>query len=112
VTSVDTQASPAVAVGDVIVRVNPKFFRPAEVETLLGDPTKAKEKLGWVPEITVEEMCAEMVRFDIDKAKQHALLKKHGFNVSISLENTNTFSKAKEAVELKAHGLAGKELEE
>ncbi|HCN7498070.1 TPA: GDP-mannose 4,6-dehydratase, partial [Escherichia coli] len=61
--------------------------RPAEVETLLGDPTKAKESLGWVPEITVEEMCAEMVQADINKAKQHALLKANGFDVAISVES-------------------------
>ncbi|MBE8564343.1 GDP-mannose 4,6-dehydratase [Vibrio sp. OPT20] len=87
VTEVDTDKAPSVKVGDVIVRVNPKFFRPAEVETLLGDPTKAKEKLGWVPEITVEEMCQEMVQSDISKAKQHALLKEHGFDVAISIES-------------------------
>jgi GDPmannose 4,6-dehydratase len=68
----------ALNVGDVVVRVDPKYFRPAEVETLLGDPSKAKEKLGWVPEITVEEMCAEMVQHDLNSAKQHALLKEHG----------------------------------
>ncbi|MFH4358371.1 GDP-mannose 4,6-dehydratase [Vibrio diabolicus] len=83
----DSEKAPGVTVGDVIVRVNPKFYRPAEVETLLGDPTKAKEKLGWVPEITVEAMCAEMVQADISKAKQHVLLKEHGFDVSLSLEN-------------------------
>jgi GDPmannose 4,6-dehydratase len=77
----------SVKVGDVIVRVDPAYFRPAEVETLLGDPTKAKEKLGWVPEITVEEMCAEMVQNDLQNAKQHALLKQHGHNVSIAMEN-------------------------
>ncbi len=87
VVDVDNDKAPAVKVGDVIVRVSPKFFRPAEVETLLGDPSKAKAKLGWVPEITVEEMCAEMVAADIDKAKQHVLLKEHGFDVAISLEN-------------------------
>ncbi|WBA16130.1 GDP-mannose 4,6-dehydratase [Salinivibrio proteolyticus] len=87
VVSVDEHKAPAVKVGDVVVRVNPKFFRPAEVETLLGDPSKAKAKLGWVPEITVEEMCAEMVAADIAKAKQHALLKSHGFDVAISKEN-------------------------
>ncbi|MCE7728136.1 GDP-mannose 4,6-dehydratase [Vibrio campbellii] len=87
VTQVDSNKAPGVTVGDVIVRVNPKFYRPAEVETLLGDPTKAKEKLGWVPEITVEAMCAEMVQADISKAKQHVLLKEHGFDVSLSLEN-------------------------
>lgn len=79
--------APGVAVGDVIVRVDPRYFRPAEVETLLGDPTKAKSKLGWMPEITVEEMCAEMVAADLDKAKQHALLKANGFDVSLSVEN-------------------------
>ena len=74
-------------IGDVIVRVDPAYFRPAEVETLLGDPTKAKEKLGWVPEITVEEMCAEMVQNDLLNAKRHALLKEHGHNVTISMES-------------------------
>lgn len=87
VTSVKKEEAPGVNIGDVIVRVSPKFFRPAEVETLLGDPSKAKAKLGWVPEITVEEMCAEMVANDINKAKQHALLKANGFDVAISLEN-------------------------
>ncbi|WP_279143895.1 GDP-mannose 4,6-dehydratase [Photobacterium phosphoreum] len=87
VITVDNDKAPSVNVGDVIVRVSPKFFRPAEVETLLGDPSKAKEKLGWTPEITVEEMCAEMVANDINKAKQHALLKANGFDVAISLEN-------------------------
>ena len=79
--------APALKVGDVIVRVDPRYFRPAEVETLLGDPSKAKEKLGWVPQITVEQMCAEMVANDLDKAKQHALLKAHGHNVVVSIEN-------------------------
>lgn len=86
VSAVDNEKSPAVKIGDVIVRVDPRYFRPAEVETLLGDPTKAKEKLGWVPEITVEEMCSEMVSHDLEKAKQHALLKKHGHNVSVAHE--------------------------
>lgn len=76
----------ALSVGDVIVRVDPRYFRPAEVETLLGDPTKAREKLGWTPEITVEEMCAEMVQSDLAKAKQHALLKENGYDVSVSVE--------------------------
>ena len=86
VSAVDNDLSPAVEVGDVIVRVDPRYFRPAEVETLLGDPTKAKEKLGWVPEITVEEMCSEMVAYDLEKAKQHALLKQHGHSVSVAHE--------------------------
>lgn len=82
----DEDKAPAVNVGDVIVQIDPKYFRPAEVETLLGDPAKAKEKLGWVPRITVEEMAAEMVAADLEKARQHALLGKHGFNVSVSTE--------------------------
>ena len=86
VTAIDGENAHALSVGDVIVRVDPRYFRPAEVETLLGDPTKAKEKLGWVPEITVEEMCAEMVQNDLAKAKQHAILKKHGYNISVSVE--------------------------
>ncbi|YCM42418.1 GDP-mannose 4,6-dehydratase [Verrucomicrobiaceae bacterium 227] len=86
VTAVDSEKSPSVKVGDVIVKVDPRYFRPAEVETLLGDPTKAKELLGWVPEITVEEMCSEMVAHDLEKAKQHALLKKHGHKVSVATE--------------------------
>jgi GDP-D-mannose dehydratase len=61
-----SRQGPAVKPGDVIVRVDPRYFRPAEVETLLGDPSKAKAKLGWVPEITVEEMCAEMVASDLE----------------------------------------------
>lgn len=86
VTAVDSEKSPSVKVGDVIVKVDERYFRPAEVETLLGDPTKAKEKLGWQPEITVEEMCSEMVAHDIDQAKRHALLKSHGHNVSVATE--------------------------
>jgi GDPmannose 4,6-dehydratase len=82
----DASKAPAVKPGDVIVRVDPRYFRPAEVETLLGDPSKAKAKLGWVPEITVEEMCAEMVASDLDDARRHALLKSHGHHVSVSKE--------------------------
>lgn len=86
ITAVDPEKAPGVSVGDVIVKVDPRYFRPAEVETLLGDPSKAKEKLGWVPEITVEEMCAEMVENDLDIAKRHALLKSHGYSVSVTKE--------------------------
>ncbi len=86
VTKVDAALAPSIQVGDVIVRVDPRYFRPAEVETLLGDPTKAKEVLGWVPEITVEEMCAEMVAADLETAKRHALLTSHGHHISVSKE--------------------------
>ena len=65
----------------------PKILSLAEVETLLGDPAKAKEKLGWVPEITTQEMCAEMVAEDLKTAKRHALLKEHGMDVPVSIEN-------------------------
>ena len=87
VTAITGDSAPALKIGDVIVRVDPCYFRPAEVETLLGDPSKAREKLGWIPEITLEEMCAEMVQYDLDKAKQHALLKAHGHHVAVSVEN-------------------------
>jgi GDPmannose 4,6-dehydratase len=86
VSSIIGDKAPALKVGDVIVRVDPRYFRPTEVETLLGDPTKAKEKLGWVPEITVQEMCEEMVASDLQQAQQHALLKQHGYNVNVSAE--------------------------
>ncbi|WBL64821.1 GDP-mannose 4,6-dehydratase [Thauera sp. WB-2] len=79
--------APALKVGDVIVRVDPRYFRPAEVETLLGDPAKAKEKLGWTPEITVQEMCAEMVAEDLKVAQRHAFLKAHGHDVPVAVEN-------------------------
>jgi GDPmannose 4,6-dehydratase len=79
--------APALKVGDVIVKVDSRYFRPAEVETLLGDPTKAKQKLGWVPEITLDEMVQEMVAHDLEQAKQHALLKDHGYAVHVGKEN-------------------------
>ncbi len=72
--------------GKVIVRIDPRYFRPTEVETLLGDPTKAKQKLGWTPEITAQQMCAEMVAADLAQAKQHALLKANGYSVNVSVE--------------------------
>ena len=86
VISIIGDKAPALKVGDIIIRIDPRYFRPTEVETLLGDPTKAKEKLGWVPEISVQEMCAEMVASDLANAKQHALLKQHGYAVSVSAE--------------------------
>jgi len=86
VTSVDQSIAPTVKIGDVLVKIDPRYFRPTEVETLLGDPSKAKEKLGWVPEITVQEMCKEMVETDLAQARQHALLKKHGYDVTVSIE--------------------------
>ena len=87
VTDVVGDDAPAVKVGDVIVKIDPRYFRPAEVETLLGDPSKAKEKLGWEPQITTQEMCAEMVGEDLKTSKRHALLKKYGYDVPISVES-------------------------
>ncbi len=86
VESVSGGDAPALSPGQVIVRVDPRYFRPTEVETLLGDPTKAREKLGWVPEITVQQMCAEMVASDLAEAKRHALLRRHGYAVNLSGE--------------------------
>ncbi len=87
VTRVDGANAPGLKVGDVIVKVDPRYFRPTEVETLLGDPSKAMSKLGWSPEITVQEMCEEMVADDLNVAKRHALLAKHGYAVPVSLEH-------------------------
>lgn len=86
VKSIKGDLAPALSIGDVIIRVNQRYFRPAEVETLLGDPSKAKKQLGWIPEISVEEMCAEMVSHDLDQARQKSLLKSHGYNVSLPQE--------------------------
>jgi GDPmannose 4,6-dehydratase len=86
VASISGRDVSGINVGDTIIRVDPQYFRPAEVETLLGNPAKAKEKLGWQPEITVEAMCAEMVRHDLDIAKRHALLERNGHNVTIAVE--------------------------
>jgi len=76
----------ALKVGDVVIKIDPRYFRPTEVETLLGDPSKAKNKLGWVPEITAQEMCREMVAHDLSEAKQHVLLNANGFDVKVAIE--------------------------
>jgi len=86
VETVTSDRAKAVKPGDVIVRVDPRYFRPAEVETLLGDATKARVKLGWVPEITAREMCAEMVSEDAKSARRYALLKAHNLHLPVSLE--------------------------
>ena len=86
VSAISGNKAPGLKVGDVIVKIDPRYFRPAEVETLLGDPTKDKEKLGWVPQITLDEMITEMVAYDLDKAQQHALLKSKGYTVSVGRE--------------------------
>ena len=86
VANVNGFAGEALKVGDVIVRIDPRYFRPTEVETLLGDPSKAKQKLGWAPEITIDQLINEMVAADLAQARQHTLLKQHGFDVSVSSE--------------------------
>jgi GDPmannose 4,6-dehydratase len=86
ITDISGSNAPALNIGDVIVKVDPRYFRPAEVETLLGDPTNAKNKLGWIPEITVQEMIAEMIQSDLKEAKSYKLLQKHGYSSYMSSE--------------------------
>ena len=83
VASVRGDSAPGVREGDVIVRVDRRYFRPTEVDSLLGDPAKAKRKLGWEPEISVERMCAEMVSHDLEVARRFALLHAHGHPVPL-----------------------------
>lgn len=87
VAAIEGDKAPALSVGDVVVRINPRYFRPAEVETLLGDPTKAREKLGWEPVITTQQMCAEMVAEDLKAAQRHALLEAHGLHLPVTFED-------------------------
>lgn len=87
VAKIEGNKAPALKVGDVVVAVDPRYFRPSEVETLLGDPSKAKQVLGWVPEISAQEMCAEMVAADLQEARRIALLREHGYQLSVSVEN-------------------------
>jgi len=86
ITGIKGEDAPALNVGDVVLRIDPRYFRPAEVETLLGNPAKAKDRLGWVPEITAQDMCAEMVAEDLKTARRHALLKEHGLDVPVAQE--------------------------
>ena len=83
---VEGDKSPAVVVGQTIVKIDSRYFRPTEVEALLGDPSKAKVKLGWTPEITAKQMCQEMVESDLQEAKRNALLKANGYPVNVSVE--------------------------
>lgn len=86
VVAIEGDKCPALKVGDVVIRVDPRYYRPSEVDSLLGDPSKAKEKLGWVPEITVQEMCAEMISHDLMEARRLALMHANGFAVPVSSE--------------------------
>jgi GDPmannose 4,6-dehydratase len=67
--------------GRTLVRVDPRYFRPTEVETLLGDPTKAKQKLGWAAEVTFDQLVTEMVAADLDAAKRDAMISKEGYKI-------------------------------
>ena len=87
VAAITGDKAPALRVGDVIVRIDPRYFRPAEVETLLGDPTKARELLGWEPEVSAHEMCREMVAADLKDAQRYAFLRANGFELPVSIEN-------------------------
>jgi GDPmannose 4,6-dehydratase len=87
VEAVTSNYAAAIKPGQVIMRIDPRYFRPAEVETLLGDPAKAREKLGWTPEITAQQMCAEMVAEDLKTAQRIRLLREHGMEVPVSVEN-------------------------
>ncbi|MDB4528419.1 GDP-mannose 4,6-dehydratase [Pseudomonadales bacterium] len=82
VSSVSGEAAGRLNIGDVIVKLDPRYIRPAEVESLMGDASKARKKLGWVPEISVEKMCAEMVASDLKLAKRQAFLASHGYDLS------------------------------
>jgi GDPmannose 4,6-dehydratase len=84
VIKIEGDKAPALKVGDTIMKIDSRYFRPTEVETLLGDASKAKEKLGWEPEISVQEMCKEMVAEDLQDAQSYALLRANGFDVNVS----------------------------
>jgi GDPmannose 4,6-dehydratase len=86
VAAVSGDKAPAVKVGQCLVAIDPRYFRPAEVQTLLGDPSRARDRLGWLPEISAQQMCAEMVAEDLAAAQRHALLKTHGHSLSVSRE--------------------------
>src|SRR6056297_313714 len=89
VEAVTGNMAPGLKPGDVVMRIDPRYFRPAEVETLLGDPAKAKSELGWEPEITAREMCAEMVAEDLRAAQRARILMDHGHGAPMSREDGN-----------------------
>jgi GDPmannose 4,6-dehydratase len=87
VQAVEGDKAPALKPGQVVVKVDPRYFRPTEVETLLGDPAKAKDRLGWVPQIALQDMVSEMVASDLADAQRHALLKHHGYDIAVTSEH-------------------------
>lgn len=86
VTAVTGSDAPAVQVGDIVMRIDPKYFRPAEVETLLGDASKARQQLGWQPQTDARALCREMTQYDLAEAKRQAFLKRHGYHYDASKE--------------------------
>jgi len=86
VRSVGGKTADHVKVGDVIVRVDSRYYRPAEVETLLGDSTQAREQLGWIPSVTLEEIIEEMVDYDLDQARRVRILRNRGFDITLDQE--------------------------
>ena len=87
VEAIEGGKAPAVSAGDVIVRVDARYFRPTDVQSLLGDAKKARDKLGWTPRSTARELCAEMVAEDLKIAQRHALLKEHGHGIAVATEH-------------------------
>ncbi len=86
VTAVTGSDAPAVQIGDIVMRIDPKYFRPAEVETLLGDASKARQQLGWQPQTDARALCREMTQYDLAEAKRQAFLKRHGYHYDASKE--------------------------
>ncbi len=87
VSSISGDLAPMVSLGQEVVKINPRYFRPAEVDSLLGDPSKAKAELGWEPQITAQEMCKEMVEEDYRAARRLALLREHDLDLPVSIES-------------------------
>ena len=87
VAAIEGDKAASMKIGDVVMRIDPRYFRPAEVETLLGDPSKAKQQLSWEPQITAREMCAEMVLEDLKTARRHAILKAHELALPASIQD-------------------------
>jgi GDPmannose 4,6-dehydratase len=83
---IEVQDAPHIKVGDVIVKIDPRYFRPTEVETLLGDISLAHKNLGWAPQIKIDELCHEMIAHDLDEARQLALLKGHGYKIKLNFD--------------------------
>jgi GDPmannose 4,6-dehydratase len=83
---IEGQDAPHIKVGDVIVKIDPRYFRPTEVETLLGDISLAHKNLGWAPQIKIDELCHEMIAHDLDEARQLALLKGHGYKIKLNFD--------------------------